>query len=150
MMTMSKATEEKTVSQNDAVEVREKRYFSEEMRKHIVKEIEDKIYTVAECTRVYKVSQVSVYRWQRKYSLFYIKQITKVVELESESFKRKALEKQLADTQKLAGEQAVELAFFRKLTDIIEATYGMDLKKNIKTMSFDGLEKIRNTEKPKA
>lgn len=147
---MSKATEEKTVSQNKGTDAREKRYFSLEMRKHIVKEIEDKIYTVAQCARVYKVSEVSLYKWYRRYSLFYLKQITKVVELESESFKRKALEKQLAATQKLAGEQAVELAFLRKLIDIVQTTYDTDFKKNIKTMSFDGLEKIRNNEKPKA
>ena len=137
---MSKSREEKEMSQNEVAKVRERRYFSEEVRKHIVKEIDEGVYGISESARVYQVSQVSIFRWRRKYSLQYQKAIVKVVELESESQRRKALEKQLIQTQQLAGEQAVELHFFRKLVEIIGERYEFDFKKNINSMSFDGLE----------
>lgn len=136
------------MSQNEERTGREVRYFSEDFRKKIVKEIEDKLTTVAEVCRIYKVSRNAVHVWIRRYSLNYQKQIVKVVELESESEKRKQLEKKLSDAEKVAGAQAIELAFYDKLFDILEKTYGMDFKKNIKMKSLDGLEKIRNQEKP--
>jgi len=145
---MSKVTEEKTVSQNEETKVREARYFSEAFHKKIVKDIEDKLTTVAGVCRDYEVSRTSVHKWIRLYSLNYQKQIVKVVELESESHKRKLLEKELAETQKVAGGQAVEIVFLNKLIEIIETTFDIDLKKNINSKSFAGLENIRKKEKP--
>ena len=132
----------KSVSQDIVPQVREKRYFSEELRKRIVQEIDDGVYGVSESARVYQVSDVSVYNWRRKYSLHYQKCIVKVVELESESVRRKSLEKELLATQQLVGKQAVELAFFHKLVDIIGEQYDFDFKKNISLMSLDGIKRI--------
>ena len=140
---------EKSVSQQNQSGGRERRYFSEEMRKFILKEIEDGIYGFREASRVYKVSETALYRWRRKYSLHYQKGIVKVVELESESIKRKALEKQLIETHQVAGEQAVELAFYKKLVALITAHYDFDFKKNTSSMSLDGIEAMLGSAKPK-
>jgi hypothetical protein len=81
--------------------------------------------------------------------LLYQKGIVKVIELESESVRRKALEKQLSETHKVAGEQAVELVFYKKLVTLISEHYDFDFKKNTSSMSLDGLEAILKNAKPK-
>lgn len=45
------------------------RYFSEELRREIVKKIERKDLTISSASREYEVSQTSLYRWIYRYSL---------------------------------------------------------------------------------
>jgi transposase-like protein len=140
---MTKKVLEKTVSQNNVLQSREKRYFSEDLRRHIVKEIEDGVYGPSEAARVYEVSSVSIYNWLRKYSLKYQKGIVTVVELESESVKRKKLEQQQSDSHKIIAAQTVELFFYKQLVEVISDHYDFDFKKNINSMSLDGLVQIK-------
>ena len=63
---MVKKELEKTVSQNSVSQVHDKRYFSEYLRRHIVKEIEDGVYGKSEAARVYGVSNVCIYKWLHK------------------------------------------------------------------------------------
>ena len=140
---MTKKVLEKTVSQNNVLQSREKRYFSEDLRRHIVKEIEDGVYGPSEAARVYEVSSVSIYNWLRKYSHKYQKGIVTVVELESESVKRKKLEQQQSDSHKIIAAQTVELFFYKQLVEVISDHYDFDFKKNINSMSLDGLVQIK-------
>jgi transposase len=141
---------EKTVSQDSAFQGRNKRYFSEELRRQIVKEIEDGVYGKSEAARVYEVSNVCIYKWLRKYSFKYQKGIVTVVELESESVKRKKLEQQQADSHKIIAAQAVELFFYKQLVEVISTHYDFDFKKNINSMSLDGLVHIKKQRDVKA
>jgi transposase len=140
---MVKKVLEKMVSQNDVLLSREKRYFSEDLRRQIVKEIEDGVYGKSEAARVYSVTTVSIYKWLQKYSLKYQKGIVTVIELESESVKRKKLEQQQADSHKIIAAQTVELFFYKQLVEVISAHYDFDFKKNINSMSLDGLVQIK-------
>lgn len=140
---MLKKELEKTVSQNNVFQGRDKRYFSEDLRRQIVKEIEDGVYGKSEAARVYGVSNVCIYNWLHKYSLKYQKGIVTVVELESESAKRKKLEQQQADSHKIIAAQAVELFFYKELVEVISNHYDFDFKKNINSMSLDGLVQIK-------
>jgi transposase-like protein len=140
---------EKSVSHKLSSKGREKRYFSESARKFILKEIEEGIYGFAEAARIYEVSATSLFKWRRKYSLTHEKGIVKVVELASESERRKSLEKLLVDAHKVMGQQTVELAFYKKLVEHLSSHYEFDFKKNINTMSFDGIESILKSGKLK-
>jgi transposase len=140
---MEKETREKTVSQNNGEEARTYRYFSESARQQIVKELEDGLYSKAEAARVYKVHPSSLYNWLNKYSLTYQKQIRTVVETDSDSVKRKKLEAQVSDLQKLIGQQTVENYFYKSLVAFISDRYDFDFKKNINTMSLAELEQIK-------
>jgi transposase len=140
---MVKKALEKTVSQDGVFQVRDKRYFSEDLRRQIVKEIEDGVYGKSEAARVYAVSEVSIYNWLRKYSFKYQKGIVTVVELESESVKRKKLEQQQSDSHKIIAAQTVELFFYKQLVEVISAHYDFDFKKNINSMSLDGLVQMK-------
>ena len=57
-----------------------------------------------------------------------------MVELESESYKRKELEKQVATLERLVGQQQVELEFYKQLLQTVEDQYGLDAKKNTALM----------------
>lgn len=140
---MVKKSLEKTVSQNNVLKSRDKRYFSEDLRRQIVKEIEDGVYSKSEAARVYEVSNVCIYNWLHKYSFKYQKGIVTVVELESESVKRKKLEQQQADSHKIIAAQTVELYFYKQLVEVISEHYDFDFKKNINSMSLDGLVQIK-------
>jgi transposase-like protein len=140
---MAKKKLEKSMSQNGSFDVRQTRYFSEDARRQIVKEIEDGVYSKSEASRVYKVSHASIYVWLHKYSLKFQKQMVMVVELDSESSKRKKLEQQVNDLQKLVGRQATENYFYQQLIDFISEHYEFDFKKNINMKSSDELELIK-------
>jgi transposase len=140
---MEKETREKTVSQKEDTASREYRYFSEEARRQIVKEIEEGLYNKAEAARVYKVHPTSIYNWMNKYSLLYQKRMRTVVETESDSKKRKKLEEQVSDLQKLIGQQAVENYFYKELVTFLSERYSFDFKKNINTMSSAELEQLK-------
>jgi transposase len=140
---MSKETLAKGLSQKGTSLNRSFRYFSEEARRQIVKEIEEGIYTKAESARVYKVAPASIYNWLDKYSLHYQKGMRTVVEIESESQKRKHLEQQVSDLQKVIGQQTLENFFYKQLLDVLHEHYDFDFKKNMSSMSSDSLEQIK-------
>lgn len=140
---MSKEKSAKESPSEVVISSRSIRYFSEAARRQVVKEIEEGIYTKAEAARVYKVSPASIYKWLGRYSLHYQKGLRTVTEVESEGHKRKEMEKQIIDLQKVISEQALENFFFRQLLDVINSHYDFDFKKNIHTMSSDSLEQIK-------
>lgn len=111
---------------------RERRYFSEEFRKARVKELEEGRTKVSEICSVYKVSSSAVYKWLRKYSSHYKKAVIKVVELKSETAKRKHLEEKLTHLEQLVGQKQIEIEYLSQLITIAEEHYGIDIKKNLK------------------
>lgn len=108
---------------------RERRYFEESLRKAIVREIDQGKLTVIEASRIYDVSRGAVYKWLAKYSPGYQKAVVKVVELKSESRKRKELEGQLKELQAVIGKQQVQLLYLEKLIEIAEKRFDIDIKK---------------------
>ena len=99
---------------------RERRYFSEDFRKARVKELEEGRTSVSEISRVYKVSNSAVYKWLRKYSSQYKKAVVKVVELKSETAKRKHLEERLIRLEQVVGQKQIEIEYLTQLIEIAE------------------------------
>ncbi len=108
---------------------RERRYFSEEFRKLRVLEWDEGKISVSEISRLYEVSPAAVYKWLVKYSLRYTKQIVKVIELESESHKRKELEKQVLELQRLLGQKVADIEWYKALLEEVSEKYGIEIKK---------------------
>lgn len=109
---------------------RERRYFSEDFRRARVKEYEEGQLTVREICRAYDVSNNAVYKWIRKYSAHYQKEIVKVVEEKSEAKKRLALEKKVQELEQFIGRQQVQIKYYEKLLDIAQERYNVDFEKN--------------------
>ena len=108
---------------------RERRYFSEEARRTIVKEIEDGL-SKAEASRKYEVSLTAIHRWMQKYSVHYQACLVKVVEHVSESNKVKKLEAELEQLYATLGRTQVSVLYLEMLIEKANEGLGIDIKKN--------------------
>ena len=105
------------------------RIFSSSFKEEIVLEIESKRARISEISRLYEVSQTSVYKWLYKYGKKYKKGVRMVVEKESETVKRLALERKIADLERLLGKKQVEIEYLNKVIEEGGKIVGEDLKK---------------------
>jgi transposase-like protein len=119
----------------------ERRYFSESARRAIVQELDEGKIGVIEASRLYKVSVNSLYKWLRKYSPLYQKKLVQVVEHQSESLRRKALEHQVGELERLLGQKQVEVEYWKKLVETANEALGIDLKKNFGSRPCSGSTK---------
>lgn len=115
----------------------ERRYFSEAARREIVSDLDARKTTVAQVCQQYEVSSSAVYKWLNKYSPLYQKKLVQVIEHESESERRKALEKKIAELERILGRKTVEAEYWRILVELAEQELGTDLKKNSGIPPFD-------------
>lgn len=122
------------------LEIRPNRCFSEEFKKSKVKELVEKRITVTELSRLYGVSRNAVYKWLYKYSAHHEKKTTLVVEMESESFKTKRLQQQVAELERIVGKKQLEIDFLEKLLELGSEELGFDLKKNFSTKLSSGID----------
>jgi transposase-like protein len=107
----------------------ERRYFSEEARRTIVKEIEDGL-SKAEASRKYEVSLPAIHKWIQKYSVHYQACLVKVVEHLSESNKVKKLEAELERAYAMLGRTKASMIFLEMIIEKANEGLGVDLKKN--------------------
>lgn len=125
--------------------LRQVRNFSDTLKKKVVKDIEEGVYTVLQSSRLYEVSSNSVYKWLYKYSKHYERGTRQVVEMKSEAHKTKRLLEQLAETERAVGQKQMHIDYLEKLIELASAELGVDLKKNFatksSTSSMDGSSK---------
>lgn len=122
------------------LEIRTPRCFSEEFKKSKVKELVEKRITVTELSRLYGVTRNAVYKWLYKYSAHHEKRTTLVVEMESESFKTKRLQQQVAELERIVGKKQLEIDFLEKLLELGSEELGFDLKKNFRSKLSSGID----------
>jgi transposase len=115
-----------------SIDQRRRRHFSEELKRKVVKEIEEKRTTVTEICKAHEVSDVAVYRWIELYS-HKEKPTRTIVESKSETTKILALQKKIADLERLIGQKQVQIDFQEKMIEIAEETYQVDIKKKFGT-----------------
>jgi transposase len=106
-----------------------RRVFSEELKKKIVKDIEQGKVTISSVCREYSVTSASVYKWIHKYSSYLQKGVKLVMELSSEGYRSKELEKQIKDLEAALGRKQMEIDFLEKLIEIANKDLGIDIKK---------------------
>ncbi|HYK44557.1 MAG TPA: transposase, partial [Parafilimonas sp.] len=111
------------------VSKRRSRYFSEDLKRKKVEELDKKLTTVSEICREYEVSHTAVYNWIYKYSLMKKKGVKMVVEAESDTAKIKALRQHISELEQLLGQKQFEIDFLKKQMEIASDQYGIDLKK---------------------
>jgi transposase len=121
---------------------RQKRVFSEELKRKIVKDIEEGKVSVLEASREYLVSQVSIYKWLDRYSKFLKKGAKLVVELSSEGYRSKELEKKVKDLEATLGRKQMEVEFLNKLIELASSDFGIDIKKKSFTIPSIGSDSI--------
>jgi transposase-like protein len=109
----------------------ERRYrrFSEPFKRARVKELEERRTSVGEICQAYEVSDTAIYKWMAKYSNQSKPERT-IVESKSDTSKIIALEKRIAELERLLGQKQVEIEFKDKMLEIAEKKYGHGTKKN--------------------
>lgn len=113
------------------LEIKARRYFSDEFKKSKVKELTEKQITVTQLSRLYGVTRPAVYKWLYRYSSHYKQKTTLVVQMESESYKTQRLQQQVAELERTIGQKQLEIDFLNKLFEIASEEIGYDLKKKI-------------------
>ncbi len=120
---------------NLTAEERKRRCFSESFKRKKVKEIEKGKTRPSEISKEYQVSLTSIYRWINKYGQNAQKGRKKRLIIEDESDTRRLirLKEELNHAYKTIGEKQVEIDFLKRLIEMAEEHYGIDIKKNFST-----------------
>jgi transposase-like protein len=130
------------------LEIRERRIFSEEVRKKAVKDLTSKRTTIKALMNEHQISYQTVYKWLYKYSAHHAQKCTLVVQMKSEETKNTELQKRLAELERIVGQKQLEIDFLNKLLEIGSSELGFDLKKNFNTppsSGIDGTDKVMAT-----
>ena len=136
---MKHATEQK-------LQIRERRIFSEEVKKKAVKDLVSKRTTIKALMNEHQISYQSVYTWLYKYSPYHDQKCTLVVQMKSEETKNSELQKRVAELERVVGQKQLEIDFLNKLLEIGSSELGFDLKKNFNTPPSNGTDGIgKNT-----
>ena len=112
---MAKITKEFSMT----VKERRYRHFSETFKQEKVKEVNEGRSRISDICRAYQVSYNTVYRWINSYSNISKPQRT-IVETKSDTAKILALQKKIADLERLLGQKQVQLDFQNKMIEIAE------------------------------
>jgi transposase len=129
------------------LQIRERRVFSEEIKKKAVKDLVGKRTTIKALANEHQISYQSVYSWLYKYSPYHEQKCTLVVQMKSEEIKTSELQKRIAELERVVGQKQLEIDFLNKLFEIGSSELGFDLKKNFSTPPLNGTD---GTGKPPA
>jgi len=110
---------------------KQNRYFSNDIKKKIVRDLERNLNSVSDVCKTYHVSRTSVYRWIFKYSAMAKKEHKQVVEPKSDTQRIKMLEDRIKELERIVGQKQLLLEFKDKMIEIAEATYNVDIKKKV-------------------
>lgn len=117
------------------------RYFSEELKRQKVKDLERNLVTIAELCREYRVSRTSVYRWIYQYSGNRKKQERQIVERMSDTRKIKELQDRIKELERIIGQKQIQIDFKDKMIEIAENMYQVDIKKKLGSSHSSGIGK---------
>lgn len=123
--------------------LRPRRIFSEQLKKKIVKDIDEGKTNVTGVSREYQVSAVAIYKWLKKYSAHLHPSTTIVMQMDSEQYRSRELEKKVAELESVIGRKQMEIDYLNKLIELAQEDLGIDLKKNINTVVSVGSDKIK-------
>lgn len=107
---------------------RRRRTFAESFKRKCVREIEQGKARVSEICKAYQVSDTAVYKWIDKFGSQSKPERT-IVESKSDAQKILALQKRIAELERLVGQKEIELTFNKKLIEIAEEKFDIEIKK---------------------
>jgi transposase-like protein len=120
-----------------------RRVFSDEFKQHIVQEIENKLVTVQTVVKTYQVAESVVYKWLRKFGTKWQPATTTVVQMESETLKRKAVQDENLQLKAMIGQQKMENDILKQVLICFNEEHKIDLKKSTNGASFSILTKTK-------
>ena len=121
------------------------RVFSEAVRRKVVKDIETGKVSIAAVCRELDVSKTSVYSWLNKYSRHLQSGKKLVLQMDSEAYKSKELEKRVKELEAALGRKQLEVDFLNRLIEQGKEELGVDLKKKSFTPPSDGSKETKGS-----
>ena len=115
-----------------SIDERQRRNFSEGFKRQKVREIISRRVTITEVSKAYEVSQTAIYKWIDLYSGKQKPERT-IVESKSDTTKILALQKRIAELERVLGQKQIQLEFKDKMIEIAEEVYKVDIKKKFGT-----------------
>lgn len=127
--------------------LRQSRFFSEQVKRELVKDIENGKCSVSQASKELSVSTTSVYKWIGRYSRYLQNNKRLVVEDKSEAYQSEQLRKKILELEAALGRKQMELDLVNKVLDLASEEYKTDLKKSfLKTaLSGSGFPKDQGT-----
>jgi transposase-like protein len=122
--------------------LRQRRIFSEALKKAVVKDIEKGRVNVSGVMREYSISHQTVYQWIKKFSTYLQPSQTIVVEMKSEQYKSRELAAKVKELEAVIGRKQMEIDFLEKLIEIADQELKMDLKKSFVRPPSSGSEAV--------
>ena len=107
------------------------RVFSEAVRRKVVKDIETGKVSIAAVCRELDVSKTSVYSWLNKYSRHLQSGKKLVLQMDSEAYKSKELEKRVKELEAALGRKQLEVDFLNRLIEQGKEELGGRLEKKV-------------------
>ena len=127
-----------------SIDERRRRIFSEEFKQKKVREIDQKITTIAEVSREYEVRASNVSKWLTQYSPNRMKSVRTIVESESDTRKLFDLQQKIAELERVIGQKQLLIDFQAKMMELAEQEYGIDIKKKFERKPLSGTGSIGN------
>ena len=128
-------------------QIRSNRYFSEDLRRDVVKKIERNELSIAGASREYEVSSTSIYKWMYRYSLHLKKGIRTVMEKKSHSERIKILLEKIEALERAVGQKQMEIDILNKTLELGNEEVGFDIRKKFGGKSSSGIKTSkRNTD----
>lgn len=111
--------------------LKQRRVFSEAIKKQVVHGIESGKHSVREVSRELGTHDQTIYRWIYRYSRYLAKNKVMVIEDNSEGFRTKELEKRLKEAEAALGRKQMEIDFLNKMIELANEEFKTDIKKNL-------------------
>jgi len=124
-------------------QVKERRIFSETLKRQIISDIDSKVTTIRGISELYGVSRTAVYKWLYKYSPHNKRGTIQVIQMESESEKTKLLLRRVMELEAALGRKQLEADYLNKLIELAGKELNFDLKKNYEPQLLNGFVNIK-------
>jgi transposase-like protein len=118
--------------------LRQFRFFSEQVKRGVVKDIENGKCSVSQASKELSVSSTSIYNWIERYSRYLQHNKRLVVEAKSEAYQTEQLRKRILELEAALGRKQMELDLINKVVDLASDEYKTDLKKNFLKAALNG------------
>jgi transposase-like protein len=115
--------------------------YSTSIKLKVIKEIEEKKYSVPEAEKVYGISTPTIYRWIREFGKDHL--IGKVVHVRTkdELDRVKKLEQDNAKLEKALARAHLKIFTMENLIEVVEEEYNIELKKSFGSGRSTDVEK---------
>jgi len=121
------------------ITIRQRRIFSKELKKSIVRDIEGGKMSVLQTSREYSIAANTVYRWIEKYSLNLQRGTILVMQKKSEANQRQALLGKIKELEAALGRKQMELEVKDKIIELASEALSVDIKKKYVTEWSNGI-----------